>query len=166
MLLRGRVKASSPDPAPLYNWSQLLWVGKSAIDAKGADLPRVLWTSLLVELELAFVADPDDHGALDWITFLSEGHITRDAGEFLDLGQRVSDALTIYRQITSDLTAVLNGLLDDEHRIPGQRAYVIRDVAILRFVAIDERLGCAGSALCGIVGAEEKPITFLATEVY
>jgi hypothetical protein len=64
-----------------------------------------LGTHRLVEFELAFVTDPDNHSALDRITVFRKSHFAGYAVEGLDLGQGIADTLAIFFDVSRQVTA-------------------------------------------------------------
>ncbi len=119
-----------------------------------------------MEGELTLIADAHDHGALDRVTFFSEGHGPGDPLKLLNAGHGIPHALAVGFDVASELAAFLNRLTDDIQRIPGERSDIIRDLTVPAIVFIDELLGCTNGALCGVVRAEEQAVAVRTTQFY
>ena len=129
-------------------------------------MPYLLWARLLIKFEFTGVTDLCDHRAFNRVTLLGEGHLASDAIEVLDLCQRIAHASPICSDITCDLAAILDSLLDDEHRVPGECADIIRYIAMFVIIAIDELFRRACGSCGGIVCAEELPLAVITAKIH
>ena len=97
----------------------------------------------VVKLEFTLVIDFHDVGAFKGVTAVGwKADPSRDALEILGVGQGVAHSLAVFLDVVSYLAGTLDALTDEADRIPCESGYVVRDGAILGFVAVDEFLGC------------------------
>ncbi len=120
--------------------------------AESGDSGQLFRTNRCLELKLARLADLNNHGTLDRIALVVKLHA---AGNTVEAGDRLhplAHGFTIFLQLACEAAGVLDGLQDNSGCVPGQGSDVIRSVAILFGIAVDEFLGCAGGTSGSIMG--------------
>ena len=91
-----------------------------------------------IKFKLPGVADTYDDGTLDRIAVFGKSHLAGNSVKFFDLGQRITHTLAVFFDVTGQRAAILDGLLYNPDRIPGQGCHVIGYIAMFFLIAVDE----------------------------
>src|SRR5574344_2363190 len=115
--------------------------------------------------KLTCIRNLHNNSILDWVSIRCECHLSGNAFIIFYLAHCIFYCGTVLLQVTSE-TCILNCLQEDVHCIIRKSSNIIRNIAILCFVCINECFCFSNSTGCSIVCGEIVTLHSTLTQVH